>query len=74
MLHSYTLRQQLQMTRQELSYALYQQDAAFRVIARQDKEVDREGVVGACVLNIMLCISKRGGGGNTRSGKFRNKK
>jgi pre-mRNA-processing factor 19 len=61
MLETYTLKQHLESTRQELAHALYQHDAACRVIARLIKERDEaRGNLGNTQENVSQAIKKAG--------------
>jgi len=59
MLESYNLKESLHQTRQELAHALYQHDAACRVIARLIKERDEaKSAVGDTQTNIATAMKK----------------
>lgn len=60
-LETYTLRQTLAQTRQELSSALYQHDAAVRVIARLTKEKDE---VRDALSKVTVGATRTAGGGD----------
>lgn len=62
MLETFTLKQHLESTRQELAHALYQHDAACRVIARLIKERDEaRSNLGKTQDNVSAAIKKNSG-------------
>jgi len=61
MLETYNLKESLHQTRQELAHALYQHDAACRVIARLIKERDEaKGSLGDTQANVAAVMKKTG--------------
>lgn len=68
-LETYKLKQQLAQTRQELSTALYQQDAAVRVIARLSREKEE---ARNTLSSIKLSTGAGTGGGDEDGGTATN--